>query len=572
MNDALLLALAAGGGGGGGGGGSAKLTETTYSDLKDLRDNGNLVPGMYYRITDYVTKINGTIRSNGMYLHYAKSAEHPYDIIVCADSSSTLNENAWAIQHQGDTYFNYANLAAWELKYTLDNDASKYAWADTANGKGVVYYMKDEWNNEAWYDFKNAMFLRYEMIATNDDIASINYTRTSCHFGTPLALVQKLLGQTLYNGLYDFAVGALIMGAVQAPTVDDTYLSTYHAAWYYTFDWVSSDYAYVGEHFDMSTKTSDGGNTYGIATNNRFAPCEDYFSSAEGLGTHHDIMGLPCNVIETNDMFAANPSRPTEIEIGPSCWYNTIGPSPYIVKLEKRCTGNIIGGDCHIIMLSDDCHNTVIGSSSSHIVFTGACQKVVIGYACTYFHFDHVLSVTADYSCSYITLERDADHVDFGHDCFHIFLGEHSDNCTFGNDCSNISLGTYCEANTFGSYCFDIELGPQCQRNTFGNSADTVKMETRGTDNVLNGGKCYLGEGCAHITTGANCHYITFVDYCEYIELSGTMYYYRFAEGTRGTSATPITIAGSSYNTYVTNVALNSSGVLKTWCEADLAP
>ena len=47
------------------------------------------------------------------------------------------------------------NLSAWGLKYCLDNDITRFAWADTTNGKGVIYYMKDEYGNEAWYDFKS---------------------------------------------------------------------------------------------------------------------------------------------------------------------------------------------------------------------------------------------------------------------------------------------------------------------------------------------------------------------------------------------------------------------------------
>ena len=51
-------------------------------------------------------------------------------------------------------------LYTWELKYTLDNDFNKFDWADS-NGKGVIYYMKDEYGNEAPYDFKNVKFKRY---------------------------------------------------------------------------------------------------------------------------------------------------------------------------------------------------------------------------------------------------------------------------------------------------------------------------------------------------------------------------------------------------------------------------
>ena len=47
------------------------------------------------------------------------------------------------------------NLSAWELKYCLDNDTSRFEWANEIDGMGVIYYMKDEWGNEAPYDFKN---------------------------------------------------------------------------------------------------------------------------------------------------------------------------------------------------------------------------------------------------------------------------------------------------------------------------------------------------------------------------------------------------------------------------------
>lgn len=141
--------------------GSSKVTdfdnmnkvEILYDELVSLRDEGNLIPGMQYRIIDFVTTC-GT-PSNGT----ARSAGHPFDLIVFADSETTLNENARAIQHVGDTYFSNSNLSAWEVKYCIDNDTSRFDWADdTDAGKGVVYYMKDEFNNECWYDFKNIQY------------------------------------------------------------------------------------------------------------------------------------------------------------------------------------------------------------------------------------------------------------------------------------------------------------------------------------------------------------------------------------------------------------------------------
>lgn len=53
----------------------------------------------------------------------------------------------------------YNDLSKWELKYSLDNDTRKYTWAHT-NGKGVIFYMKDDFGNECGYDFKNILFMR----------------------------------------------------------------------------------------------------------------------------------------------------------------------------------------------------------------------------------------------------------------------------------------------------------------------------------------------------------------------------------------------------------------------------
>lgn len=129
------------------------MQSITYSELKTLRDNSQLTPGQSYRITDFVTT---TVQSE------TRSAGHAFDVIVVADSENTLNENARACLHDGDTYFADSNLEAWQLKYCLDNDTTRFGWADTTNGKGVIYRMIDEWNNDYPYDFKNIQYKRYK--------------------------------------------------------------------------------------------------------------------------------------------------------------------------------------------------------------------------------------------------------------------------------------------------------------------------------------------------------------------------------------------------------------------------
>ena len=158
---------------------SSPMTEITYAALKTLRDGGNLVPGMQYRITDYETIITGSYDLSVLgaqgYLHNAGVPDsHPFDLIVIADDESHLNENARAALHSGDTYFANTKIGGWKLKYSLDNDTTKYAWANTS-GKGVIWWMEDEWNNRAGYDFKNIKFLRYALKLAD---AQNNYTPT----------------------------------------------------------------------------------------------------------------------------------------------------------------------------------------------------------------------------------------------------------------------------------------------------------------------------------------------------------------------------------------------------------
>lgn len=135
-------------------GGGSREESISYSDLKTLVLQKKLKPGQYYRITDYECIVKDS-RTN------IRSAGHRFDIIVLAISDSELDENAYAAHHDGDTYFANSDLAAWEIKYTIENDTTKYYWANEERGKGVIYEMKDEYDNKCPYDFKNIQFRRF---------------------------------------------------------------------------------------------------------------------------------------------------------------------------------------------------------------------------------------------------------------------------------------------------------------------------------------------------------------------------------------------------------------------------
>ena len=57
-----------------------------------------------------------------------------------------------------DPDFADCDVGAWELEYCLDNDATRFEWANASSGRGVIYRMVDEWGNDCPYDFKNIVF------------------------------------------------------------------------------------------------------------------------------------------------------------------------------------------------------------------------------------------------------------------------------------------------------------------------------------------------------------------------------------------------------------------------------
>ena len=118
--------------------------EVTYNEIVTLINDGELIPNQAYRITDFSTtsassEFSTNVTGNVIALH------------VVASTTTQLFPEAKA--------FSSGNLLDWKILYDVNNDTSKYEWADTVNGKGVIYYLEDERGNCCDYDFKNIKFL-----------------------------------------------------------------------------------------------------------------------------------------------------------------------------------------------------------------------------------------------------------------------------------------------------------------------------------------------------------------------------------------------------------------------------
>ena len=352
-------------GSGEGSGSTGSMIEITYSQLKSLRDNSNLSPGCYYRITDYqcTTTQEGT-----------QSAGHQFDIIVRADDKYALNENAFALEHEGDTYFSNANLSAWELKYCLDNDTNRFAWADPINGKGVIYYMKDEFGNECPYDFKNIMFKRtitlesgypeldleggedtwcYTFTATKYDITNDEWSGIiDGSLESPFEHMSDEGGSTFHHNI--------IKEYIQVYNDDEDrskaglmYLNDIVFLGYFEYNGGKDDYQYAYCAYS---------NTFG----------NDCYNNTFGNNCSYNTFGNDCY----NNTFASNCNRNT---FGDACRYNTFGNNCYNNTFGGYCSHNTFGNDCYNNTFWNDCYNNTFGGYCSYNTFGNNCHNITFG-------------------------------------------------------------------------------------------------------------------------------------------------------------------------------------------------
>ena len=429
----------------------SNLTEIAWSDLVDLRDNSHLIPGMQYRITDYTCT---TSQAN------TRSAGHIFDIIVTADSKNKLNENARAIQHVDDTYFANSKLEAWELKYCLDNDTARFAWADTVNGKGVIYWMKDEYDNECPYDFKNIQFKRYAV--TN--VTSTKLTSDALN-GLKNTLVKDNNG-----GLY-FATNDSYGNFVPSYADGTSYkINENDSNWYYTFQGISSaDGSTINKMYDLTVETfkltnecisslegeGSGADTEDYCRENKIEQFnQEYFSN----GIYYKGRQILNNIVFIGGL------NYCYYNAADSYWeYNT--SSIYGNRFGVNCNSNTFGNNCYSNTFGNYCNNNTFGNGCYYNTFGNSFQENTFGNSC--------YSNTFGNDCSRNTFGNDCGSNTFGNNCPSNTFGNGFQQNTFGNICGSNTFGNSCGSNTFGNNCWYNTFGNDCYSNTFGNNCSS---------------------------------------------------------------------------------------------------
>ena len=306
------------------------ITSITWSELKTLRNNSELIPGHQYRITDYQCT---TTQEN------TQSAGHQFDIIVTADSINKLNEKARACLHDGDTYFMNSNLAAWQLWYSLDNDTERFAWANDSLGHGVIYRMIDEYNNDCPYDFKNIQFKRYKITKSKSSGLVGTYLATEANQNIGLE-IDSNDSKMFYTFSYLGELNTLT--EYRGETLEDASI--------------------IG-----NTLQSDDGSSYGVYGNT----IKYYFdSSIENSKPIQSLNNIVFLTYSSDDVYYG-------------CYSNSFGSGCFGNSFGNECSINSFGNGCSINSFGYECLYNLFGNRCLYNLFGNRCSDNSFGDMCS---------------------------------------------------------------------------------------------------------------------------------------------------------------------------------------------
>ena len=479
------------------------MTHITWSALKALRDGGKLIPGMFYRITDYVTT---TAQEN------TQSAGHAFDVIVRADSANILNENATAALHSGDTYFAGQKLESWKLKYCLDNDSTRFAWADTTNGKGVIYQMIDERENDLPYDFKNIQFKRYKVTKylVNDakyviGVTSINSQISnwpSLRWG--LISIKSAEDANVAGSYWYSAAGESV--SLQSSNLGDLrikasssyglfILSDGTEKWFYTFSNFTSDSAEVT---DASLLNSIYKNKFGYGSFNTYMG-----NSTLNLGNNiligknisSNTIGneFNSNTIDNNftnntignkfskniigNYFAQN-TICNEFRLNVVCEYfsnNCIQCNFAVNMICQGFGGNQIGANFSTNIIGSEYSANNIGNNFNYNTVDNQFKYNIIG---SYFSYNTVgngsTCNTVGSSFDHNTVDSGFSYNTVGNQFNYNIVGKAFSRNMVGNGCNDNRIGEYCNSNTIGNVFVSSTIGNKFSSNTIGNACGSI--------------------------------------------------------------------------------------------------
>ena len=361
-----------------------KMVNVTYAELVALRDEGKLIAGQMYRMTDYETYCGWSD---------TQCAGHPFDLVLTALDEKTLDEKCSAIWSERDVdgYFANSNLPAWDVRYCLDNDTKRFDWA-VKGGKYIVIDMTEIGLGElvcfmnGTLEYEGITYVKWPTVLegmtvyflTTTDNPSVGEDTLICldeggelyvEEGIPIDDVgsSDTDGKGVIYGLtdeqnnrvpYDFKNIKFIR------EVDEQKI------FFYTFSLGGVNGVYEGTVLDktiVDNYFADG------CKNNVFLGSGEYSCNTFGRECHSNTFGYSC----------------TNNTLGDGCHSNSFDEFCHYNTLEDGCYSNTFLYGCENNTLGEYCHSNTFGSFCSHNTFGYRCSKNTFGDSCSQNTFGH---------------------------------------------------------------------------------------------------------------------------------------------------------------------------------------
>ena len=502
-------------------------TKVTYAYLKEIAENGNLIPGQLYRIVDYVTTVNGATITN------ARSAGHPFDILVRADSANTLNEQAWAVRHEGDTYFKDVRLEAWQLKYRLDNvqwskQAGTYV-TDEDNGytflvvgditlSGHTYKLLQGFGMyiEDWSDYA-----LMETVAEGEQII--------CYYGDPEDFdpeEPEVVGTASgIEEVTESGKGTITWMKDEHGNECPYDFKNIQYKRYMTTDSVSGRDGLGGKYMvadpdncpkDLSVEdTEDFIWAYTFSSDNAGGEQTDYSLTAE-----HQVHD---NVMKANGSELNN-----------------------ITFFGNICYGMSFGNGNNSMSFGNGNNNMSFGNTNSNMSFGNSNYDMSFGNGCYSMSFGN--------NCSSMSFGNSNNSMSFGNDCYYM---------SFGNNCYSMSFGNGNNSMSFGNSCYGMSFGNSNHNMSFGNSNYYMSF----------GNDCFrmsFGNSNRNMSFGNDCRNGTITEGVQYVDIPANTWNFQLLNGLAGTSSSHLTPSFATQKAYTQVACKNSSGQLKIYVPGDL--
>lgn len=469
---------------------SSDVRMISYEDLKQLRDDGKLLPGKLYRITDYEC----TCDTLDYYDEFNTiSADHQFDIIVMATSNSTLGEECLAAHHDGDDYFANSNLDSWKVWYCLDNDKDRFIWAAVprkatyvnSDTSGVIY-RDDTYDEDSFFAFDNWNGSTYEVyyaateypevgdplyIHTENDMTLCDYiTESDSIQESGKGVIYRLIDEWGNDCPYDFKNIMFFRDFSQSYDPDVPIFKSVKKE--DDVDEVKSENKTIkapspvilGQYYYTFSKADDYDNVYDDSMS-------DSRNNVMDVGCFGNVFleSCNCNTLKAyccNNTFGCYVDT---IKLDEGCQYNSFKDGCHTIHLKTRCEYNSFGFSCSGNELGDSCASNNFGDDC------GGGNK--LGDMCYDNNFgDNCCGNKLDDCCQSIILEEECASNNFGVGCGEITLSYNCYANYFKTRCSNIYFGECCEGNkldeanqyiTFGDYCYNNTVCSYCENIEF---------------------------------------------------------------------------------------------------------